>query len=152
MSAPLPFSALASVDDLVDRLGREVDDAERARAEAALEDASALVREEARRDWTEGAPPAVQAVVLTAALRVMRNPDGITSETIGPYSYKRRDQDADVYLSEAEKAIVRRYRQSSRGLWTLPTTREEAVGRTIWYEDSYGFELFPLEAREDFPG
>jgi len=150
MTSPLP--ALASVADLTDRLGREVDDAERARAEAALEDASALVREEARQDFTTGAPAAVEAVVLTAALRVMRNPEGITSETIGPYSYKRRDQDADVYLSEAEKAIVRRYRQASRSLWTLATTREEGIGDdTIWAMDSNGVELFPLESRKDFP-
>lgn len=150
MTSPVP--PLASVHDLVDRLGREIDDAERARAEAALADASALVREEARQEWAAGAPAAVEAVVLTAALRVMRNPEGISSETIGPYSYRRREQDVDVYLSEAEKNIVRRYRTRSRPLWTQATTRYESGGDdTIWYDDSFGFEPFPLESRKDFP-
>jgi len=152
MTTPVPVPALASVHDLIDRLGREVDDAERARAEAALEDASALVREEARQEWPTGAPAAVQAVVLTAALRVMRNPEGYNSETIGPYSYRRRDSDLDVYLSEAEKAIVRRYRTRARTLWTQATTRyEHGADDTIWYDDSFGLEPFPLESRKDFP-
>jgi hypothetical protein len=150
MSTPLP--PLADVDDLADRLGRELADNEVDRAEAALSDASAMVREEARRDFAEGPPAAIQAVVLTASLRVMRNPEGFVQEMIGAYSYRRREEDTSVYLTAAEKAICARYRNSGgSGLWTQGTTRgEPCYDETIWYEDSYGSELFPLDSASDF--
>lgn len=149
----LELPPLAEVSDLEDRLGRPLNDAESARAEAALEDASALVREEARRDFAEGAPPAVQAVVLTSSLRVMRNPEGYVAEQIGSYSYRRKEDDTAVYLTPAEKAIVGRYRQASgTGLWSLGTTRGEPVfNDTMWAEDTNGAELFPLYSSRDFP-
>lgn len=143
--------SLADTDDLSDRLGRELTDPEVARAEAALEDASALVREEARRDFAEGPPPAIQAVVLTASLRVMRNPDGFVQEMIGSYSYRRREDDVSVYLTAAEKAICARYRQTGgNGLWTMKIQRDDPTERTIFYEDSYGAELWPVDSASDF--
>lgn len=149
MTAALP--SLADADDLADRLGRDLTDPEVARAEAALGDASALVREEARRDFAEGAPAAIQAVVLTASLRVMRNPEGFVQEMIGAYSYRRREEDTSVYLTAAEKAICARHRNTSSGLWTQATTRgDPRYDDTIWFEDSYGAELFPLDSASDF--
>jgi len=151
----MPAAALAEVTDLEDRLGREITtDSERARAEAALDDASALVREEGRPDWTsQTVPQAVVAVVLTAALRVMRNPEGFASEQIGAYSYQRAYGEAlGVYLSDAEKAIVRRYRNTrSAGLWTQPTTRGEEWDETLW-ATTYptGYDPFPLDNARDF--
>lgn len=143
--------ALADMFALEVRLGRDLEGAEAARAQAALDDASALVREEARRDWLDAdgnpnPPSAVLTVVLTAALRVVRNPDGYTSEAEGDYSYRRsEDTGLGVYLTEEEKTIVRRYRGTKQALWTQPTTRGEHWCSTIWADDTFGCEPFPID-------
>ena len=147
---------LATIEALEARLGRTLTGAARAQAEAAIADASALVREEARRSFLDEdgnivAPPAVITVVLQAALRAVRNPEGYTGETLGQYSYRRSDEDLSVYLTDAEREIVGRYRQSSRALWTLPTTRGDCsrYADTIWVDDQYGTEPFPMYAKDD---
>lgn len=141
---------LASVADLEARTGVAYEGVELARVGAALNDASALVREEARRDWVDvdgvaiTAPASVVTVVVSAALRVIRNPEGLVSETVGPFSRRLADGEVGVYLTDPEKEIVRRYRQTTPGLWTLPTTRGEA-STTVWWYDQYGTEPFPLD-------
>lgn len=144
--------ALANVADLETRLGLDEDTLtgpDLARAQAALDDASALAREEARRTWVTDtgevdAPGAVIRVVLGAALRNYRNPEGAISETKGPFSRTLRAAETGVYLTEAEQAIIRRYRPSNRALWTQPTTRDGEGADTLWMEDSFGFEPFPI--------
>lgn len=145
--------ALATVNDLEARLGLDADTltgADLVRAQAALDDASALVREEARRDWvdTDGttitAPAAVIRVVLGAALRNYRNPESEISQTVGPFSRTIRASETGVYLTSAELEIVRRYRQNPSTLWTLRTTRGEDADSTLYMEDSFGCELFPI--------
>ena len=150
--------AFAPVEELEARLGVEqgaLSGGERARAQAALDDASALVREESRRDWVvDGeitAPPSLVRVVLGAALRNYRNPDGEISQTAGPFSRTVKASDVGVYLTSAELEIVRRYRQESTGLWTLQTTRAEHNDCTLFLEDSFGLELFPVGYDENRP-
>lgn len=151
--------ALATLDDLEARLGldpRSLSGAERARAQAALDDASALVREESRRDWigTDDvitAPPSLIRVVLGAALRNYRNPDGEISQTTGPFSRTVKAADVGVYLTAAEKDLCRRYRQESTALWTLRTTRGDGYDSTLYLEDQYGIELFPVGYDQDRP-
>jgi hypothetical protein len=146
---------LAEVDELEDRLGRALTtDAERARAEAALDDASALVRGEGNPGWVAGSvPQAVVAVVLTAALRVVRNPEGFVAETIGAYNYRLPEQGAlGIYLSEAEKQIVRRFRTTrGNGLWTQQLSRGDVDETTLW-ATTYptGSEPFALDDARDF--
>lgn len=142
---------LATVHDLEARLGLDNDTlagADLARARAALDDASALVREEARRDWVEAsvitAPAAVIRVVLGAALRNYRNPDGEIAQTVGPFSRTVKAAETGVYLTTAELEIVRRYRQVTSTLWTLRTTKGDDIDSTLYLEDSFGFELFPV--------
>jgi hypothetical protein len=146
--------ALATVADLEARLGLDPDTltgADKARAEAALNDASALVRYEARVDWvaedglTTTAPDVVVRVVLGAALRDYRNPEGDISQTVGPFSRTIKASEVGVYLTDAEREIVRRYRPTDTGgLWTLRTERDHPYEDTYWMEDSFGFELFPI--------
>lgn len=148
--------AFASVADLEARLGLDpqtLAGGELARARAALADASALVRLESGQTWVDDAgaltaPDALIRVVLAAAQRNYTNPDGVVQESVGPFARRLSDQSTGVYLTKAELDIVRRFRPAS-GLWTLRTQRDECSDGTIWYEDSYGCELFPLASADD---
>lgn len=143
--------ALATVHDLEARLGLDndtLDGADLARARAALNDASALVREEARRDWVTAsvvtAPASVIRVTLGAALRNYRNPDAEIAQTVGPFGRTVKAAETGVYLTTAELEIVRRYRRTTSTLWALRTTRGDDIDSTLYLEDSFGFELFPV--------
>lgn len=155
--------ALASVADLEARLGLDPETLtgpDLGRARAALDDASALVRLEARRTWineTTGAveaPDAIVRVVLGAAQRNFSNPDAVIQETVGPFARRLNETDTGVYLTKAELDIVRRFRPSGTGLWTLRTERDGDECATIWYQDSFGFEPFPLASLDEgaWPG
>lgn len=146
--------ALAEVSELEARLGLDAETltgADLARAKAALADASALVRDEARREFTDDdgnlvVPDAVRRVVLGAALRTYRNPEGELSQTVGPFRRDLKASEVGVYLTDAERDIVRRYRPTpSGGVWSLSYTRDgDDVSDTLWLDDSYGFEPFPI--------
>jgi len=145
---------LADVTDLQARLGRTLDGDELVRAVAVLEDASALVREEVGDTvWTDSVtgllqpelvPGSVRAVVLRAAERTMRNPGGFSSESSGDYTYQRTGVQPGVYLTDGEIKILRRA-TGRTGLWTQPITRNDCLPNTVFYEDSFGCELFPLD-------
>ena len=81
------------------------------RAWAALADASALVRAEVPAALLgPPVPPLVVAVVCQAAARVVRNPEGYSSETVGEYSYRYdTDGGGGVYLTDAEVKLLRRF-------------------------------------------
>ncbi len=150
--------ALASVVDLEARLGLDPEtlaDGNLARARAALADASALVRMEARRTWVDetGAltviPDAIVRVVLGAARRGYTNPDAAVQESVGPFVRRLSEADTGVYLTRAELDIVRRFRPAGGELWTLRTERDGAEVNTIWYQDTFGHEWFPLASGDD---
>jgi hypothetical protein len=149
------MDALASVLDVEIRLGRELQGAEAARVAALLDDASALVRDTAGRTWVDaetGAPLPVPAsiryVVLRMLDRAVRNPNAFSAEAAGDYSYQRTDVQPGVYLTEDERQIIRKAIGKS-GLWTQPVTRGEKYLTTVWCEDSFGFELFPIDVNYD---
>lgn len=146
---------LASVADLEARLGRQLDQIERVRALAVLEDVSSLARDVAGRTFLneagtaiEGLPSTVRSVVIKAAERAMRNPDGYTAESVGDYNYQRPGVEDGVYLTEREEKLIRRA-LGRTGLWTQPVTRGEAYDNTGWVEDQFGCELFPLDVIRD---
>lgn len=150
--------ALASVEDLEARLGLDPDtlvDANLARARAALADASALVRMEARRTWVDDdgvltvVPDAVVRVVLGAAQRNYTNPDAVVQESAGPFARRLAESATGVYLTQAEVDIVRRFRPAGGELWTLRTERDGDESNTIWYQDTFGSEWFPLASTDD---
>lgn len=148
------MATLASVPDVEQRLGRVFTDAEIGRVTALLDDASELVRLEAGRTWVDDdgnplpIPGAVRMVVLRMVDRAIRNPDGFSAESDGDYSYQRTQVEPGIYLTDAERAILRRA-TGRTGLWTQPTTRGEPGCNTVWMEDSFGFELFPVDVRYD---
>ncbi len=150
--------ALASVAELEARLGLDPDTLETTnlgRARAALADASALVRLEARRTWVDATgaltavPDAIARVVLGAARRGYVNPDAAIQDSAGPFARRLAESEVGVYLTEAELAIVRRFRPTGGELWTLRTQRDEDESNTIWYQDSFGVEWFPLASTDD---
>lgn len=153
--------ALAELAALSARVpgGIPVDD--EARATSAIEDASALVRDECGRDFLDDlgavdAPAAIVRVVLAVARRDYLNPEGYSSdtETVGPHSRTgvRPDEQVGLYLTDQERAICHRYRQSAGGgLRTISTTRADGPALdTIWVDMPYG-EPFPLQAAWEFP-
>lgn len=145
--------ALAPLSALEARLGLDENTlagAEKTRALAALDDASALVREEARRTFinpTSGmveAQDAVVRVVLGAAQRNYTNPDAEIKSQAGPFERTLKAAETGVYLTEPELEIVRRYRQVTRQLWTLRTTKSGPDCDTLWVRDQYGCDPFPI--------
>lgn len=122
--------ALASLDDLLVRLGStedELTDVELARAQAALDDSSTLVRTEAGKTWVtddeldEDIPDVVVMVTLSVARRGLLNPDGYRQETLGDHSVTYGGPDS-LYLTDAEKGLI----ASALGnfaLGTISTTR-----------------------------
>lgn len=135
----MSLPALASLEQLATRLGG-IDDSDEERAQAALDDASALIRTEAGEDWvtdddppeldTDNLPDVIVTVCCAAARRAVTNPDGVTQESLDGYSTSYRNDSADVYLTKAERRLVRG--AAGRGaLWTQPTTRGDYDVATV---------------------
>ncbi|MER6531160.1 hypothetical protein [Streptomyces sp. NPDC001508] len=100
--------ALATLDDLADRLGRDLTDSEKRRATAWLEDATALILK--RFPQYETAPGAVSKKVCCAmVLRALTNPDGKRQESIDDYSYTIDSSRSrgEIYLSDEEADELR---------------------------------------------
>lgn len=81
---------LATVQELEVRLGEPLTGGQLAMAEAALNDASAVVRAYGL-PWPDPstAPDIARSITLSAAERRMRNPEGYRSEIEGSYQYHR---------------------------------------------------------------
>ncbi|HZN75886.1 MAG TPA: hypothetical protein VFC00_30010 [Micromonosporaceae bacterium] len=88
-------------------------DAETDRAEAALVDASDLIRDIGDPDWTAATvPPRVEKICLASAKRAFENAEGLTQRSIGDsarsYDRSRREGGEVVYLTDGEQRVVRR--------------------------------------------
>ncbi len=84
--------AYATVDDVEDRLGRELDDAEARIVNTRLNDAELLIRArlpdlDARVTSGRLDVMTVRMIEAEAVLRLVRNPSGFASESDGSYSY-----------------------------------------------------------------
>ena len=100
---------LATLEELTARLGYRLEGDERVMAEAALADASALVRAYGL-PWPsrEKAPAVAVAVTLAAAERRVRNPEGYRAESQGGYSYQLpATAPMGVGLTDAEIRLLR---------------------------------------------
>lgn len=119
---------------LVGALAEDSDDEER--AQAALDDVSALIRVEAGKDWvTDDDPPVladdipdiVKTVTIRAALRAYNNPTGTESRThsLGQFSESESfaDSSSDVYLTSSERRLIRLAAGRRAGLGVIPVTR-----------------------------
>jgi hypothetical protein len=140
---------LASPEDLEARLGVTLAGADLSRAAAALDDASALIRQEAGEDWVDeaqeellGVPDVVTAICLAAASRAFRNPDGATQTSVGDasVSFSRVGGGAAVYLTEAEQRAVRKAAgRSSAGSVEIVSP---------WYADTPASYMVEVEGGE----
>jgi len=120
-------------------------------AESVLDEASTIVREESGKSWLSSdgasivAPDIVRVITLRVAERAIRNPDGLSSETAGDYSYQRNGVGADggLFLTPWEISVLRKA-TGRNGLWTQPLTRGEEYYNTEWVMDQFGSEPFPM--------
>lgn len=106
--------ALVSLEDFAVRVGG-IAAADEERAQACLDDASALIRNEAQTTWVddEGAlsetiPDAVVTTTYAVAIRAYRNPEGLRAEAVGDYSVTYADGSTSVFLTDAERRTIRR--------------------------------------------
>ncbi len=105
-----------------------VSDADSARAQAALDDASALIRAEAGITWVNDddeltdVPDILVTLTCKAAQRVIVNPDGQSQSQTGPFGGAWANASSDVYLTKYEKNLVRR----AAGRTGLSSVRVEA--------------------------
>jgi len=136
-----------------------VSDEDLAEAESALDEASEIVREESGNTWVDPvnptvvtAPRIIKIIVLRVAERKLRNPDGLSSETAGDYSYQRNGVGADggLYLTPWEIKVLNK-QVGKTGLWTQPTTRGDIYCDQVFMEDSFGADLFPVGDLGVFP-
>lgn len=134
---------LASVDDLEVLMQRAFSGSDFDQAEMVLSSVSAWARAVSGQSWPEitGVPSDVKYVVLAAARRTLRNPDGVTAESMGPFS-KTYDKPPANFFTPAELSILKRYRpKANSGLFTIGFTRGEkqnprfAAAHLFWHRD-----------------
>lgn len=152
----MALPALVGFEAFAARIAGGVSDADRVRAEALLEDASALVRKEAGATWVTGdavvdVPEIVVTITVAVAKRAFENPRGAASETTGPFGVQYPDHAGDlVFLTESEQKTLQRLRGGA-GLWTLSTTRGDPTCDTEYLVvDPPGQPIPFLSASEPF--
>jgi hypothetical protein len=141
---------LASVDDLARLMKRAFSGSDLDQAEMVVATVSAWARAVSGQIWPNaptGVPSDVMYVVLSASRRTLRNPDGVVSEAMGPFS-KSYDKPPADFFSPAEIAILKRYRaKGNNGLFTVGFSRGE-VGN----EKYLGHLFFNRHDRDDISG
>ncbi|MEU7200270.1 hypothetical protein [Streptomyces sp. NPDC045470] len=118
------MTPLAEITALEARMGRTLAGEERVLAQAALADASAMVRAFGL-PWPDPAkaPDVAVAITLAAAERRTRNPDGYRSEMQGSYQYQLpASTPAGVALTDGEVRLLRSAVGVS-GLFSVPMER-----------------------------
>lgn len=113
----MSLPAFATVAELEVRLGVEAGSIvgeELSRAQALLIDVSTEVRAHAGTDWVSNTntlttPAIINTIVLRAAVRGFRNPDGVGTESLGGlYTYSYASGEATAYLNDGEIAQVQK--------------------------------------------
>ncbi|MCK9496597.1 MAG: hypothetical protein M0R75_14035 [Dehalococcoidia bacterium] len=108
---------LADLEALAARLGvSDLIGLDAGRGQAALDDASALIRQEADATWVddegqlEDVPDAVASICLAVAYRAYRNPEGTVQASLGDASvtYARTGGGSAIYLTDYEIKALRR--------------------------------------------
>lgn len=118
-----PGDSLATLEELEARIPGGIPTADEARAQAALDDASVLIRAAAGTDWAGSTPPAVAKMVcLSAARRSFINPDAVRSQQLDGYGVTFSSSSPDVYLTKEERRLIRGSVGKS-GLGVISTTR-----------------------------
>jgi hypothetical protein len=150
-----PFASLV---ELKERLDWTLDPDEERLAASALADASDEARMHGR-DWSiEHVPRPVQAIVLKACVRYLRNPDGYTTSRAGDETVTWSDRGdpaaGAVSFTRDEIALLRELSGNRAGLMSAPITawsphpHRAAPG---YVPVDGGGKPFPLYARDDDP-
>jgi hypothetical protein len=142
--------ALVQFTELAARM--EISDT--ARALAAIDDASVLIHAEVNNVWIESGeliddvPLIARTVCFKVVERVLDNPDGLTSEAVGPFSQSRATASNDVYLTSNERRLVRRAAglQSGIGSIELETPYARTVDSTLYAPQYGGGDDIPMIA------
>ena len=116
--------SFASVEEMSVRVPGGIPDTDLPRAQAYLDDATALIVEEVGREFAE-VPPTAKRICLSAALRAWFNPSFVASEGLGDYQ-TRYAALGGVYLTPEERGELGRLKGSS-ALWVQPTGRRDPL-------------------------
>lgn len=73
-------------------------------------------------------PDTAEPVILAAAGRAYANPQGVSQETVGPYSVQRPQ--AGLYFTRAEQAILKRL-AGRGGAFTIDPTPQTGVDPSV---------------------
>ena len=156
----MPLPPFATVEDLEARLGVVLAEhgPDLERAAAALDDASALVRN-AGIDWVDDhgelvddLPDIVFSVTLAAALRAYQNPTGAERQAVGDVSvsYSSAGEGGGVYLTRAERTAIRKAAGTGSLVSVGLTTPYLAGAASAYLDDDQGvpflFGYLPEEA------
>lgn len=141
--APLP--ALAELDDLSTRLGIALDPGspDGSRAQALLDDASALIRAEC--EIPDPTPDVIVAICLAVAYRAYKNPDATSQASVGDVSvsYSGTGSGTAVYLTRIERTAIRKASGvSSAG--SIEMSTDTLSDRDLLWAPTPGGELLPL--------
>jgi len=114
-------SPLAAPADLASFLGSDVDEAR----------ATLLLRlaQDRCEEILSPLPEAALGIVLSAAARGYANPQGVSSEGIGPFNVQRPW--AGVYLTKSERVSLKRL-SSNGGAFTVDPTPKDASPSNYW--------------------
>lgn len=145
------MTPLATLSAMEARLRRPLTGPEATAAEAAIDDATALVLAVTGRTWlVSGVPDTrVTPIVLSVALRAFRNPEGYSTETVGSWTGvtggSGQDVASGVYLTTHERDQLRALMGKS-GIVSVEVTRPEhtATSGVVYVAVDYGGEPFPL--------
>ncbi|MFH9977941.1 hypothetical protein ACH4ND_01510 [Streptomyces sp. NPDC017179] len=99
---------LATLEDVTNRLGRDLTEEETRQATALLEDATAMILDRFPRYATEPTSTS-KAVCRAMVLRVLQNPQGLRQESIDDYqvTYDAARSAGELYISDTEAEMLR---------------------------------------------
>lgn len=146
---------LVTIEALAVRLGRQFQEHEIGRAQAIIEDVSALALGETQAKWTMATVPHdVAAVVLSAALRTFKNPDRYIMQQVGSWS-ARLDRDEvrnGVFTKPERDVLVRNSQEPGLGFFgfaTVGRTRDEdaALGDVEYWDTNIEGGPIPYSER-----
>lgn len=100
--------------------------------------------------WDRDTVPAdVWTVVLAAAARVYRNPEGLVSQTVGPITETRAATSVSAYLTPYERQLVRRAAGLS-GMASVRVHRDDPLAAGAYITPNGSTEPVPWVAEWDW--
>lgn len=146
------FEVRLGTSTLLDEYG-DPTDPNGLRAQAALDDASALIRGEAGENWVDEygeldeVPDIIESITMSVAGRAYQNPGGYSQATTGDasVSYSREGNAGTLYLTKSERQAIRRAAGKS-GISSIPLEKPEQIvvhDHSEYVEVTNGGDPFP---------